>query len=97
TALFCCNDLLAIGALQAAREAGVAVPAELSIIGFDNTILSTVTNPALTTIAQPMEQMVKLVFELLISNLGDKASLKQRIVMQPELILRESTSKPAEM
>jgi DNA-binding LacI/PurR family transcriptional regulator len=95
TALFCCNDMLAIGALQAAKEAGVRVPEELSVIGFDNTILSTVTNPMLTTIAQPMEQMVKLAFDLLISSYSDQEdTIKQRIVMQPELIVRESTSKP---
>jgi len=94
TALFCCNDLLAIGALQAAKEAGLQVPEQLSIIGFDDTILSTVTNPALTTIAQPMDQMVKLAFGLLISSDDKTDEIKQRIVMQPELVIRESTSNP---
>lgn len=92
TALFCCNDMLAIGALQAAKEAGIRVPGELSVVGFDNTMLSTVTNPTLTTIAQPMELMVKLVFDLLIGDLERKDSIKQRIVMQPELVVRESTA-----
>ncbi|MGO4537763.1 LacI family DNA-binding transcriptional regulator [Paenibacillus sp. 2TAB19] len=91
TALFCCNDLLAIGALQAAKDAGIRVPEQLSIVGFDDTILSTVTNPTLTTIAQPVEQMVKLAFGLLIGGTEDESSIKQRIVMQPELIIREST------
>ncbi|WP_054026915.1 LacI family DNA-binding transcriptional regulator [Bacillus sp. FJAT-28004] len=95
SAIFCCNDLLAIGALQAAKEAGVRVPEQLSIIGFDDTILSTVTNPALTTIAQPMDQMVKLAFDLLIRSVENANEIKQRIVMQPELIVRESTSSPA--
>ncbi|MFC5650613.1 LacI family DNA-binding transcriptional regulator [Paenibacillus solisilvae] len=93
SAIFCCNDLLAIGALQAAKETGVRVPEQLSIIGFDDTILSTVTNPALTTIAQPMDQMVKLAFDLLIRSLENTDEIKQRIVMQPELIVRESTGK----
>ncbi|OBZ17846.1 LacI family DNA-binding transcriptional regulator [Bacillus sp. FJAT-26390] len=95
SAIFCCNDLLAIGALQAAKEAGVRVPEQLSIIGFDDTILSTVTNPALTTIAQPMDQMVKLAFDLLIRSVENTDEIKQRIVMQPELIVRESTGSPA--
>ncbi|OBZ18608.1 transcriptional regulator [Bacillus sp. FJAT-27264] len=94
TALFCCNDLLAIGALQAAKEAGISVPEQLSIIGFDDTILSTVTNPTLTTIAQPMDQMVKLAFDLLIGSLDNADDIKQRIVMQPELVIRESTGSP---
>lgn len=95
TALFCCNDLLAIGALQAAKELELSVPAELSIIGFDDTILSTVTNPTLTTIAQPMDQMVKLAFDLLIGSLDNADDIKQRIVMQPQLVIRESTGAPA--
>lgn len=90
TALFCCNDLLAVGAMQAAREAGVKVPEQLSIIGFDDTILSTVANPALTTVAQPVDQMVKLAFGLLIGQ-PDEDGIRQRIVMQPELVIREST------
>jgi DNA-binding LacI/PurR family transcriptional regulator len=56
SAIFACNDMLAVGALQAAKEMKIRVPKELSIISFDNTILSSVTNPPLTTIAQPMEQ-----------------------------------------
>jgi LacI family transcriptional regulator len=94
TAIFCCNDLLAIGALQAAKEAGIRVPEQLSIIGFDDTILSTVTNPALSTIAQPMDQMVKLAFGLLIGSPDDGEEIRQRIVMPPALIARESTGIP---
>ncbi|SFA94999.1 transcriptional regulator, LacI family [Cohnella sp. OV330] len=95
TAVFCSNELLAVGALQAAREAGISVPAELSVVGYDNTLLSTATNPLLTTIAQPIEQMVKLAFELLIGSGQESAGLvPQRIVMQPELVERESTAMP---
>ncbi|MFF2479405.1 LacI family DNA-binding transcriptional regulator [Paenibacillus sp. NPDC058071] len=90
TALFCCNDMLAIGALQAAKEARLRVPDQMSVIGFDDTILSTVTNPTLTTIAQPIDQMVKLAFGLLIGQ-SEPDEIKQRIVMQPEMVVREST------
>jgi DNA-binding LacI/PurR family transcriptional regulator len=92
TAIFCCNDLLAIGALQAAKEIGVRVPEELSVVGFDNTILATVTDPPLTSVAQPMEHMGKLVFNLLIENLEKKESIKQRVVLRPELVIRRSTA-----
>lgn len=92
TAIFCCNDMLAIGALQAAKECGVRVPEKLSIIGFDNTIMSAVTNPSLTTIAQPTDEMAKLAFGLLVSSPdGATDAIRQRIVMQPELVVREST------
>lgn len=93
TALFCCNDLLAIGALQAAKELGIRVPEELSIVGFDNTILASVTDPPLTTIAQPIEEMGKLAVDLLISELGKKPEDRthSRTVIEPELVVRKST------
>lgn len=92
TAMFCCNDMLAIGALQAAKECGIRVPEQLSIVGFDDTILSTVTSPSLTTIAQPTAEMAKLAFGLLVSPADSTAgAIRKRIVMQPELVVREST------
>jgi DNA-binding LacI/PurR family transcriptional regulator len=91
TAIFACNDMLAVGALQAAKEAGVKVPDELSIVSFDNTILSTVTDPPLTTIAQPMEHMGKLVVDLIVEELKGESSVKHRTVLRPELLIREST------
>lgn len=87
-----CNDLLAIGAMQAAKQAGVRVPDELSIVGFDDTILATVTDPPLTTVAQPMEHMGKQAFNLLTERLVNQDTVKQRIVLRPELKIRQSTS-----
>ncbi|OAS14289.1 LacI family DNA-binding transcriptional regulator [Paenibacillus oryzisoli] len=95
TALFCCNDMLAIGALQAAKQLKLRVPEDISVIGFDNTILASVTDPPLTTIAQPIEPMGKQVVDLLILELQKKSQAKQRIVMRPELIIRQSTTAPA--
>ncbi|MEB3103908.1 LacI family DNA-binding transcriptional regulator [Ferviditalea candida] len=91
TAIFCCNDLLAIGAIQAAKQLGIKVPDALSIVGFDDTILASVTDPPLTTIAQPIDRMGKQAFNLLIDNLMNSESVKQRIVLRPELIIRQST------
>ncbi len=92
TAIFACNDMLAVGALQAAKEAGVKVPDELSIVSFDNTILATVTDPQLTTIAQPMDYMGKAVVDLIVDELKGSKSIKQRMVLRPELLIRESTA-----
>lgn len=92
TAIFACNDMLAVGALQAAKEAGVKVPEELSIVSFDNTILATVTDPQLTTIAQPMDYMGKAVVDLIVDELKGSKSIKQRTVLRPELLIRESTA-----
>jgi LacI family transcriptional regulator len=94
TALFACNDLLAIGAMQAAKEKGIRVPGDLSIVGFDNTILAAVTDPPLTTIAQPIEHMGKRVVDLLVQELRGENPVKQRIVLRPELAIRASTAPP---
>ncbi|MGG2198515.1 MULTISPECIES: LacI family DNA-binding transcriptional regulator [Paenibacillus] len=95
TAIFCCNDLLAIGALQAAKELGLRVPEQLSIVGFDNTILATVTEPPLTTVSQPTEEMGKLAVDLLLSQLKKEEGGSRRTVLQPELVTRRSTAAPS--
>ncbi|MCZ8518542.1 MULTISPECIES: LacI family DNA-binding transcriptional regulator [Paenibacillus] len=91
TALFCCNDLSATGALRSVKTRGLAVPGDISIVSFDNTILSEVCDPPLTAIAQPMEDMGRLVVDALLQELGAGAE-RQRIVLHPELIVRGSTS-----
>jgi LacI family transcriptional regulator len=92
SAIFSCNDLLAVGALQAAKELQINVPSELSIISFDNTILASVTNPTLTTIAQPMEQMGKLAVDLIVEQVKGDKKAKHRTIFRPELLIRESTA-----
>jgi DNA-binding LacI/PurR family transcriptional regulator len=94
TAIFACNELLAIGAMQAARERKIAIPGQLSIIAFDNTILATVTDPPLTTVAQPIKEMGEQVVKLITQDLTDLIITRaaQRVVLLPELIIRGSTS-----
>jgi LacI family transcriptional regulator len=94
TAIFCCNDLLAIGTLQAAKELGLRVPDDLSIVGFDNTILASVTDPPLTTVAQPIELMGNMTVNLLIGKLKKETIVNPRTVLQPELVVRGSTAAP---
>ncbi|MBB6734830.1 LacI family DNA-binding transcriptional regulator [Cohnella zeiphila] len=94
TALFCCNDMLAAGALRAAKRLGIRVPGGLSVVGFDNTILAEVTDPALTTIAQPLDRIVGKALELLIGEPEAGGPERRRFVMEPELIVRESTAPP---
>ncbi|GGG16201.1 LacI family DNA-binding transcriptional regulator [Paenibacillus abyssi] len=92
SAIFCCNDLLAIGTLRAAKELGLRVPHDVSIIGFDNTILATVTDPTLTTVAQPTELMGKMAVDSLIQKLEGQPPAEERVVLRPELIIRQSTA-----
>ncbi|MCY8238823.1 LacI family transcriptional regulator [Bacillus inaquosorum] len=93
TAMICCNDILAIGALLAAREEHVLVPEELSITGFDNTLISKSSDPPLTTVEVPVQSMCSQAVDLLIDEIEGKASEKQKILVLPKLIVRKSTSR----
>lgn len=93
SALFCCNDILAVGALQAAKDVGIRIPEQLALVSFDNTILARVTDPPLTSVAQPMEHMGRKVVELIVEELWEPSIMRQRIVMRPELIVRMSSVK----
>jgi LacI family transcriptional regulator len=95
SAVFACNDLMAIGALHAAHAAGVAVPGELSLVGFDDIELSAYTLPPLTTVAQPKEAIGTAAVELLLERIHGGRSQPRRLVLQPELRLRASSAVPA--
>lgn len=94
TAIFATNDLLAIGAIQAAKELRLTIPWDLSIIGFDNTLLAGIVDPPLTTVTQPIAQMGRLVMDLIIQEVRGQKQGKQSIVLTPELIVRQSTAFP---
>ncbi len=92
SAVFACNDLMAIGALAAAREAGVDVPGALSLVGFDDIELAAFANPGLTTIAQPKVRIGTLAAELLLERVETARSEPRRIILDPELVCRASTA-----
>jgi DNA-binding LacI/PurR family transcriptional regulator len=89
TALFCMNDATAAGALRAVREAGLRVPADISVVGFDDSEIAEYTCPPLTSVRQPRVQMGKEgATQLMEAMQGRRASSR---VLDVELILREST------
>ncbi|MBS4208870.1 LacI family DNA-binding transcriptional regulator [Bacillus sp. FJAT-50079] len=90
TAIFACNDLLAIGAIQAAKEYGLNVPEQLSVVGFDNTLIATIVEPPLTTIAQPIQNMGTEVMNLMVSMIKGERKEKVRMTLLPSLVIRES-------
>jgi LacI family transcriptional regulator len=94
-AVFVCNDMMAIGALHAAHEAGVEVPRALSIVGFDDIELAAYTAPPLTTVAQPKEAIGVGAATLLLERVRDGRTTPRRVVLQPSLHLRASTAAPA--
>ncbi|MBO7748383.1 LacI family DNA-binding transcriptional regulator [Paenibacillus sp. MWE-103] len=94
TAVFACNDLLAIGTIQAARARGIPVPGELSVVGFDNTFLCGIIDPALTTVGQPIRELGRQAVDLLHKQMGGEEPARQRVVLLPELVVRASTQAP---
>jgi DNA-binding LacI/PurR family transcriptional regulator len=94
TAVFVTTELLALGVLQAARQLNISVPSSLSLIAFDNSILAKISDPQLTTIAQPTEDMGEKAIELLIERIANSKEKRviQRVMLSPSLIVRDSTS-----
>lgn len=91
TAIFCASDVMALGVLQAARELKVKVPEQLSIIGFDNILISSYVSPSLSTIGQFPYKMGKKAAEMLINIIEGKQTLKT-IELTNELIIRDSVT-----
>ncbi|RXT02376.1 LacI family DNA-binding transcriptional regulator [Ammoniphilus sp. CFH 90114] len=91
TAIFACSDSLAIGVFHAAREFGLKIPNDLSVIGFDDTPWAGASFPSMTTIAQPIREMGLAVTDLLVKAIKGEKETKQRLILLPKLIAREST------
>ena len=93
TALFAFNDISAIGAIRALREAGHCVPEDVSVVGFDDIQSAAFQNPALTTVRQPLRKMGEIAATTLlqrIANPNDRSYPKE-ITVEPEMIVRAST------
>ena len=94
TAVFACNDLMAVGAISAVIESGRKVPADLSVIGFDDVPLASFTNPPLTTIAQPKYEMGALATTMLLERVQDRDTPPRRKLLDTSLFVRHSTASP---
>jgi DNA-binding LacI/PurR family transcriptional regulator len=94
TAVFCYNDREAIGAMRAARDKGLRVPADVSIVGFDDLFLSSYTDPPLTTIRQPKREMGVEAGEILLQLIGGGKTESR--MTTGTLVVRESTARPRE-
>jgi LacI family transcriptional regulator len=95
TAIFTGNDGQAMGAYRAARSAGLHIPEDLSIIGFDDIPAAEWIEPGLTTIRQPVVQMAETAMRALLRHLDGDEELPQRIELGTELVIRGSTAPPA--
>jgi LacI family transcriptional regulator len=93
TAIMAWNDLLALGALSEAHARGLAVGRDISITGFDDILLAEYAHPSLTTLRQPAQQLGSEVAQLLIRVIHNKVSEPQQIIVQPELVVRQSSGR----
>lgn len=91
TAIFACNDLMAVGALAALEEEGIRVPEEVAVVGYDDIPFASVIRPRLTTVAQPKYEIGSIACEMLIERMKDRDKPKQEVVLKPNLIIRESS------
>jgi LacI family transcriptional regulator len=92
TAVFCSNDFIALGAMQGARELGLNLPEDLSIVGFDDIQIATFVTPALTTISQPAYNMGSLGAEILLDNIEKRLHKPVHKILETSLVVRESTA-----
>jgi DNA-binding LacI/PurR family transcriptional regulator len=93
TAVFCYNDMSALGALRVLHGHGIKVPEDLSLVGFDDLAIASYTSPLLTTVSQPKQQMGRMAMDIMIKLLS-RIDSKTNIKVEGELIVRESTAPP---
>jgi LacI family transcriptional regulator len=96
SAIFALTDVTAIGAMHAAVSRGLSIPDQLSVIGFDGIELGAYLIPALTTVAQPIEQLANTAAEILLKHIGRVQKEHQHIVLPTQLMQRASTGAPRE-
>lgn len=94
TALFAFNDVSAIGACRAFVEAGLRIPDDISVIGFDDIISAAFHNPGLTTVRQPLREMGKTAGEILLERLGRSETAVPPRIIEPDLVVRGTTGPP---
>lgn len=89
-AVFCANDVMAVGAFRAITERGLSVPDDVAVVGFDDISIAAALNPPLTTIRQPIQQLGSLAAESLIKLLKGNLPTPYRAILPVELVIRES-------
>jgi len=91
TGLVCGSDVIALGAIRAARRQGLKVPGDVSVVGYDDSAFMNYTDPPLTTLRQPIEAMAKAAVTLLVNQISGNAPTPKELLHEPELVVRGST------
>jgi LacI family transcriptional regulator len=89
-AVFAASDIMAIGAMRAAREAGLNIPTDIAFVGFDDLPLATFSGVQLTTVRQPVAQFGAKAVEILLDLIENGINPPRHIIMETELVIRES-------
>ena len=92
TAVFACNDTIAIGAMEAIKSAGFSIPQDISVIGFDDTEQSKYCSPKLTTVKVNIESMARIACQSLFLEIKNREIQNIQIILPTELVIRESTA-----
>jgi DNA-binding LacI/PurR family transcriptional regulator len=95
TALFAYNDISAIGSIFACQEAGLQVPQDVSVVGFDDIQSVAFISPPLTTVRQPLQKMGEIAARTLLDRIEGRAKYVPEIAIEPEFVVRASTARPA--
>ena len=90
SALFIFNDMMAMGAISAAHQAGLNIPQDISIVGYDNVALAQYLSPPLTTINQPKEELGRLAVTRLLARINGVTVDNHLITVDPDLVIRQS-------
>ncbi len=93
TALFAYNDISAIGSIRAFQEAGLRVPDDVSVVGFDDIQIAVHNMPGLTTVKQPLQKMGELAARTLLNRIEAKGEFITEIAVEPEFVVRQSSGK----
>ncbi|MGB7844434.1 MAG: LacI family DNA-binding transcriptional regulator [Candidatus Acidiferrum sp.] len=97
TALFAYNDTSAVGAMTIFRQAGLSVPNDVSVVGFDDIAIASFTTPALTTVHQPLREMGTIAAQTLLDRIENRAPFIPEISLSPNLIIRKSTCRARQL
>jgi LacI family transcriptional regulator len=94
TAIVTANDMMALGALSYFNSVSIKVPDDISMVGFDDSIFSEISHPSITTVKVPAEQMGEMAVKHLLDEIKESKSSKFNIILEPEMIERQSVSRP---
>jgi alanine racemase len=92
TGVVCGSDLMALGAIRAARQRGLSVPGDVSVLGYDDSPLMAFTDPPLTTMRQPVAAMAVAAVRALVDEINGHAAPHSEYLFRPELVVRGSTA-----